>query len=132
MRSRVAYIVTLSALAMLTLLFGYSCTRFAKEENVELSARVMSSCATISEITKDFDAADRVDAVGDMYAGRLTGFGLYDAEAKAIYVSEEMHEELFPDEISAAKPVNLCSASTLIPTEKPSYSPSIAMKMAHF
>ena len=103
MRSRVAYIVTLSALVMLTLLLGYSCTRFAKEENVELSARVMSSCTTISEITRDFDPDDRVDAVGDMYAGRLTGFGLYDADAKAIYRSEEMHEELFPDEISAAK-----------------------------
>ena len=103
MRSRVAYIVTLTALATLTLLFGYSCTRFAKEENVELSARVMSSCATIANITRDFNAEDRVDAVGDMYAGRVTKFGLFDSDAKAIYSSEKMHDELFPDEFSAAK-----------------------------
>lgn len=104
MRSRVAVIVTLIALAALALLFGYNCSRIADEENEELHARVYSSCGTLSNISKDFDVEDRVEVLKDVSAGQRTVFGLYDGEAEPVYLSEGMHAQLYDEQISVAEP----------------------------
>lgn len=103
MRSRVAVIVTLIALAALALLFGYNCSRLADEENKELRARMLSFCASVSNISRDFSEEDRVDALRDLSAGQRTVFGLFNGEGEPVYLSEGMHEQIYEDELSAAE-----------------------------
>ena len=104
MRSRVAVIVTLIALAALALLFGYNCSRLADEENEELLSRVVSYCTSVSNISKDLDTAGRIDVLKDLSAGQRTVFGLFNGEGQAAYLSNGMHEQVYEDELAAAEP----------------------------
>lgn len=103
MRSRVAVIVTLIALAALALLFGYNCSRLADEENEEVRARVSNYCTTIANISSDASMEDRVDILNDLSAGQRTVFGLFNGEIEPVYLSRGMHAELYEDELSVAE-----------------------------
>ena len=103
MRSRVAVIVTLIALAALALLFGYSCSRLADEENQENRARLRDYCTSVVNISKDLDMDARVGILEDMFAGHRMAFGLYNGEGQPVYLSEGMHEQIYDDELSVAE-----------------------------
>ena len=103
MRSRVAVIVTLIALAALALLFGYSCSRLADEENQENRARLRNYCTSIINISSALDMDDRVDILEDLSAGHRMVFGLFNGEGRPVYLSEGMHEQIYDDELSIAE-----------------------------
>ncbi len=103
MRSRVAVIVTLIALAALALLFGYSCSRLADEENQENRARLRNYCTSIVNISSHLDMDDRVDILEDLSAGHRMAFGLFDGEGRPVFLSEGMHEQIYDDELSIAE-----------------------------
>ena len=55
MRSRVAFIVTLIALAALALLFSYNCARLADEENEDRQEKVRDICTIFSDCSEGYD-----------------------------------------------------------------------------
>ena len=103
MRSRVAFIVTLIALVALALLFGYNCSRLADEENEDIRTRVMNYSTTISNISRDMSAEDRVDVLKDLSAGQRAVFGLFNGEGEPVYQSDNLHTQVDPDELATVE-----------------------------
>ena len=103
MRSRVAVIVTLIALATLALLFGYHCSKLADEDNAELRARLQSACSSVANISRDIDEEGRVDVLKDLSVRKGMEFGLFNGEGRTEYLSGGMHDSIYDDESSAAQ-----------------------------
>ena len=104
MRSRVAFIVTLIALAALGLLFSYNCSRLADEENLDIRARVGGICRVASQVSGDLSEEERVDMMGDISAGPGAVVGLYSDAGEAVYTSSETLPKALGDLKNTAKP----------------------------
>lgn len=104
MRSRVAFTVTLISLLLLAFIYSYHCSWLADEENQELQARLDTFCLNISNISRDYDAEQRVELLRNLTAGHRTVAGLYAADGKLIYgLSDTMRDRISDDERAAAK-----------------------------
>ena len=103
MRSRVAFIVTLVSLVVLAALFSYNCTMIADETNEDLRVQTRNFCTNISSITSEYTPEQRVEALKKVFGGRRIVVGLYDAEGKAVYVSDEAYNTLSKEEMDVAQ-----------------------------
>ena len=104
MKSRVASIVTLIALAALALLFSVNCSRLADEENKDLREWVQGACTMFSQLTLDQPEEVRVETLKEVSAGHDTVKALFNADGEALYVSDGRHDALTEEEAQTALP----------------------------
>ena len=103
MKSRVAFIVTLIALAMLALLFSFHCSRLADEQNAGLSAEVEGISMIVSRTTASDSVDDRIQLLKSISAGPRTVLGLFSAEGNVIYCTDEAHGPLPEKELGISQ-----------------------------
>lgn len=94
MKLRVAFIATLIALAVLTSLFVYNCSRLADETNAEIRANLGALCETSGDITRGDSLDERVRMLRQVEIRPETVKAIYDAAGAALYASEEGYDRL--------------------------------------
>jgi len=102
MRSRVAFYVTLIALAALLLLFSYNCSRLAEEENNDLVEWLDGICTMVSRVTRDDPNEKRVELLDGISAGRGIIKALYAPDGSALYTTDGGHAALSDLEVETA------------------------------
>ena len=100
MRSRVAFIVTLIALAALALLFSYNCSRLADEENVDRQEKVRDICTIFSDCSEGYDNEARTRLLKSLTVSGKAEKGLYSSDGEAIYTSEKGEQSLSEEMIA--------------------------------
>ena len=102
MKSRVALIVTLISLALLALLFTYNCSKLADEANDELRRDLSIVCQLTGDISRNDTMEDRVRTLESLVLSEKAFKGLFDAEGKALYASDELYRQPDAEDLAEA------------------------------
>ena len=94
MRSRVAVIVTLLGLIVLSLVFSFNCSMLADETNEDMRVQTMQFCTNIPIITAHYTPQERIELVKNLHSGRWIIVELYDGAGKALYASDGSKADL--------------------------------------
>ena len=103
MKLRVAFIATLVALAVLTSLFIYNCSRMADEFNDAQRADIGVLCKACGDFSRTDSNAERAQMLQDVSVRATTAKALYDQGGKAIYASDDVYARLNEADIAAAQ-----------------------------
>ena len=102
MRSRVAIIATLIALALLAGLYTFNCALLAREANGEIERDVSFLAEATVRFNVAEDLAEREGFLKTIPVSPRTVKGLYDADGAGIYVSDERYARLGEGDIARA------------------------------
>ncbi len=103
MKSRVTLVVTLVSFVVLALLFTYNCSKLADDTNDEIRRDLAVVCKVTGDFSRTDSAESRAEALKSLSVNAGTVKALYDADATAIYASQEGYERLSDEDIAEAK-----------------------------